>query len=80
MQHDFKKNNPPMSQEKLQKILQSPEAQKLIEMLSQDGGNALQQASQAASRGEYDAVKQILSPKLQSAQAEALIKKLEQNS
>lgn len=78
MQHGFEKNNTTFSPEEIKKLIQSPEAKKLIAMLNQDGGKTLKKASEAAGRGEYEAVKQLLSPKLQGQEAEALLKKLEQ--
>lgn len=71
-------NNSSMSQEELKRLVQSPEAQKLMAMLSQDGGATLRQASAAAQSGQYDAAMQLLAPKLQTAQADELLRKLEQ--
>lgn len=77
MRKGFEKNSP--SPEELKKMIQSPEAQKLIAMLNQGGGDTLKRASEAAQRGEYDTVKQLLSPKLQNAEAEDLLRRLERN-
>ena len=79
MRKGFEKNSSSPSPEEIKRMIQSPEAQKLIAMLNQDGGATLKKASEAAGRGEYDAVKQLLSPKLQSPEAEDLLRRLEKN-
>ena len=78
MRKGFEKNSP--SPEELKEMIRSPEAQKLIAMLNQDGGATLKKASEAAQRGEYDTVKQLLSPKLQTSEAEDLLRRLEKKS
>lgn len=80
MQNGFEKNKPSISQEELKRLLQSPEAQKLLALLNRDGGKTLQKASEAASRGEYDAVKELLSPKLQTKEAQALLQSLDRKA
>ena len=78
MAREIEKNSMSVSKQELEKIMQSRQAQQLLALLQQDGGSALQQASQAASAGDYEKVQQILAPKLQSAEAKKLLKQLEQ--
>lgn len=79
MRKGFEKNNSSPSPEEIKRLVQSPEAQRLIAMLNRDGGTALKKASQAAERGDYDTVRQLLSPKLNNPEAEELLHRLEKN-
>lgn len=76
MKAGFEKNTPTLSQQEMQRLMQSPQAQQLLALLNQDGGKALQQASEAASKGDYEAVQKLLSPQLQSKEAEKLMREL----
>lgn len=78
MARDFEKNSPSVPKEELEKIIQSKQAQDLLALLQRDGGAILRQASQAATAGDYEKVQQLLAPKLQSPEAEKLLKALEQ--
>lgn len=78
MAQDFEKNRPSVSEDDLEKIIQSKQAQALLALLQQDGGAALQQASQAAASGDYEKVRQLLAPKLRSVEAKQLLKELGQ--
>ena len=80
MTRDFEKNSPSMSKEALEKIVQSTQAQELLALLQKDGGAVLRQASQAASAGDYEKVQQLLAPKLQSKEAEDILKQLERQN
>ncbi len=66
----------PFSQQQARRVLTSPEGQKLLQLLNQDGGNALRQAAQAMRAGDYTAAQAILGPLMQSPQAQQLIEKL----
>lgn len=66
----------PFSEQQIRRVLGSPEGQKLLQLLSRDGGTALRQAAQAMRAGDYTAAQQILSPLMQSPQAQQLIAKL----
>ena len=59
----------PFSEQQIRRVLGSPEGQKLLQLLSRDGGTALRQAAQAMRAGDYTAAQQILSPLMQSPQA-----------
>lgn len=80
MTRDFEKNSPSMSKEALENIVQSRQAQELLALLQKDGGAVLRQASQAASAGDYEKVQQLLAPKLQSKEAEDILKQLERQN
>ncbi len=66
----------PFSEQQARRVLSSPEGQKLLQMLSCDGGAALQQAAQAMRAGDYAGAQQILAPIMQSPQAQQLIEQL----
>ncbi len=76
MTHDFEKNSPNISKQELEKLMQSRQVQELFAYLQRDGGKAIRQASEAAAKGDYQKVKALLSPKLQSEEAEHLLKQL----
>lgn len=76
MKRGFEKNLPQPSEAELKRLMQKGETQQLLALLNADGGAAMQQAAKAAQRGDYEAVREILAPKLQNAQAEQLLKKL----
>lgn len=80
MTRDFEKNSPSMSKEALENIVQSRQAQELLALLQKNGGAVLRQASQAASAGDYEKVQQLLAPKLQSKEAEDILKQLERQN
>ena len=66
----------PFSEQQIRSVLGSPEGQKLLQLLNQDGGVALRQAAQAMRAGDYTAAQRVLSPMMQSPQAQQLIAKL----
>ena len=66
----------PFSEQQIRSVLGSPEGQKLLQLLNQDGGAALRQAAQAMRAGDYAAAQHVLSPLMQSPQAQQLIAKL----
>lgn len=68
--------NPDYAQ--LLRLAQSPEGQQLWKLLQQSGGNALRQAASAASAGNMQQAKDLLSSLLQAPEAEELLKKLEE--
>lgn len=70
MQH-----TPDLSQ--LMKLAQSPAGQKLLAMLQQSGGDALQDAVSKASVGDYGQAKTVLSSLLSAPEAQTLLKQLE---
>ncbi len=77
MTHDFEKNKPMISKQELEALVQSKQAQELLALLQNGGGDALRQAASAAANGDYGKVKELLEPKLQSEEASCLLKQLE---
>lgn len=76
MKSGFEKNTPDMNSQEIQRLLNSPQAQQLIALLNRDGGKTMRQASEAAAKGDYQAVQKLLSPQLQSEEAEKLMNEL----
>lgn len=61
----------------LMRLAQSPAGQQLIALLQRSGGTKLQSAVSSASAGNYDAAREALSSLLSTAEAQALLKQLE---
>ena len=72
--------NKSFSASDLQKVLASPEGQRLLTLLRTDGGGALQQAMQAVKRGDYENAKSVLAPMLRDPEAAELLQKLSHGS
>ncbi len=66
----------PFSEQQARQVLGSPEGQKLLQLLSRDGGEALRKAAQAMRTGDYQSAQAILGPLMQSPQAQQLIAQL----
>lgn len=64
----------PQSQERLEAMLQSRDAQQLAKMLA--GSGAIRQASQAVERGDEDAAREALAPLLRDPAVAALLQRL----
>ena len=62
----------------LLRLAQSPEGMKLLKLLQQTGGDSLKTAAYAASSGDFQQAKAILSSLLNNPEAEKLLKKLEE--
>jgi len=62
---------------KLSRLAQTEDGKKLLRLLQKGGGNRLQAAAAQASQGNYDGAKALLSSLLSSDEAQALLKKLE---
>lgn len=77
MTHDFEKNRPNLSKQEIEKLIQSRQAQELLMLLQKDGGAAVRQAAQAAVKGDYAKVRELLAPKLASEEARHLLKQLD---
>ncbi|MBS6366664.1 MAG: hypothetical protein KH420_04880 [Clostridiales bacterium] len=69
-------NRLPFSQADIRKVLGTDEGKKLIAYLSRDGGAVLKQAAEALKRGDQAAAQQILSPMMQTAEAQELVDKI----
>lgn len=61
----------------MQKIMSTQEGQKLIKLLSADGGKTLRQAGEALKRGDQSKAQETMAPMLQNPQVQQLIKALE---
>lgn len=68
--------SPDLSQ--LKKMAQSSAGQQLISLLQHSGGNTLQEAVTKASAGDYAQAKAVLSSLLNTPEAQALLKQLEE--
>lgn len=62
----------------LLRLAQSPEGQQLLKLLQQSGGDSLKTAAAAASAGDFQQAKNLLSSLLSTPEAEKLIKQLEE--
>ncbi len=75
MKQDSQKN-PQFSAEQVRQILSSPEGRQLIALLNRDGGKGMQQAAAEYRKGNLAGAQEALKPLVQTAEAEALLKKL----
>ena len=64
------------SPEQVKRVLGSKEGKQLLQMLNRDGGSALRQAATAARTGDYETVKRLLEPVMQTPEAAGLVEKL----
>ena len=64
------------SEADVKKALTSPEGQKLLRLLNQDGGKRLREAAEALKNGRQEEAQAILSPMMESREASQLIQKL----
>lgn len=71
------KKSEDFSQESLARLLRSPQAQALAQLLGQMDSSTLNQAAAMASQGQTEDAKQLLQPLLQNAQVQALLKQME---
>ncbi len=67
---------PQFSAEQVRQILSSPEGRQLIALLNRDGGKGMQQAAAEYRKGNLAGAQEALKPLVQTAEAEALLKKL----
>ena len=68
------------TQQQLAAVLASQEGKQLLALLSRDGGAALAQAAQALRQGDTALAKSLVSPMMQSAEAQALIAKINERA
>lgn len=66
--------------QQLAAVLSSKEGKQLFALLSRDGGNALSQAAQALKNGDTELAKSLVSPMMQSDEAQALIAKINERA
>lgn len=62
----------------LMRLAQTPAGQQLIALLRQQGGDRLSAAITQAAAGNYTQAKTLLSPLLETPEAQALVKSLEE--
>lgn len=73
---DFHFSDFHFSEEDVKKALTSPEGQKLLRLLNQDGGKRLRQAADALKKGQQETAKEILAPVMETEEAARLVKKI----
>ena len=59
-------NQLPFNEKDIRRVLGSPEGQKILKLLNQDGGQALRQAANALRSGNTEEAKRIISPIMES--------------
>ena len=81
MDNSYRENEGlPFTQQQLAAVLSSSEGKQLLSRLSRDGGAALSQAAQAFKNGDTELAKSIVSPLMQSDEAQALIEKINERA
>lgn len=60
-----------------QKLMSTQEGQKLLKLLSQDGGSTLRNAGNALKQGDTRQVQELMEPLLQNPEVQQLLKTLE---
>ena len=68
------------TKQQLAAVLSTNEGRQLLTLLSRDGGSALSQAAQALRNGDTELAKSIVSPLMQSGEAQALIEKINERA
>ena len=68
------------TKQQLAAVLSSSEGKQLLSLLSRDGGAALSQAEQAFKNGDTELAKSIISPLMQTGEAQALIEKINERA
>lgn len=68
------------TKQQLAAVLSTPEGRQLLTLLSRDGRSALSQAAQALKNGDAELAKSLVSPMLQSSEAQALIAKINEQA
>lgn len=66
----------PFDAQDVRRVLGSPEGQKILKLLNQDGGKALRQAADALRSGKPEDAMKALSPIMDTDEAAALIDKI----
>ena len=68
------------TKQQLAAVLSTNEGRQLLTLLGRDGGSALSQAAQALKNGDAELAKRLVSPMLQSSEAQALIAKINEQA
>jgi hypothetical protein len=72
----MQKNSDNLSMEEALRLAKSPAGQQLLALLQQSNPDAISQAMQQASRGDYSKVKETLTPLLTSQDVQSLLRQL----
>lgn len=73
-------NRDSFSMEDAMRLANSPAGQQLIALLKSAGGSSVEQARQAAQKGDYETTKANLSRLLQSQDVQKLLKEMEKGN
>lgn len=73
-------NRDSFSMEDAMRLANSPAGQQLIALLKSVGGSSVEQARQAAQKGDYETAKSNLSQLLQSKDVQRLLKEMEKGN
>ena len=73
-------NRDSFSMEDAMRLANSPAGQQLIALLKSAGGSSVEQARQAAQKGDYETAKANLSRILQSEDVQRLLKEMEKGN
>ncbi len=73
-------NRDSFSMEDAMRLASSPAGQQLIALLKSAGGSSVEQARQAAAKGDYETAKTNLSKLLQSEDVQRLLKEMEKGN
>ncbi len=65
------------SQADIQKLLQSQQGKRLLQLLRSDGGSTMGQASQAAKAGDYARAIQLLQPLMNTPDSNQILKEIQ---
>ena len=66
-------------QDNLRKILASSQGQRLLKLLSRDGGSAINQAGQAVKQGDGAKAQEIMEPLMKDPEVQKLLQALNQS-
>ena len=72
----MQKNSDNLSMEDALRLAKSPAGQQLLTLLQQYDPNAIKQAMQQASNGDYNKVKETLTPLLESQDIQSLLRQI----
>lgn len=74
---DFEFSGHTFSEADVKKVMHSKEGKQLLQLLNRDGGIRLQQAADALKSGNTEKMQQLLTPLLQTKEAERLLEQLD---
>ena len=81
MDNSYRENEGlPFTKQQLAAVLSSSEGKQLLSLLRREGGAALSQAALAFKNGDTELAKSIISPLMQTDEAQALIEKINERA